>query len=387
MCDSCCVAPQDSMYYPYSVGSMGKPKFSLCQKKNSGSPAYRKRVGERNVRRQVRNASLKYDFSPSDVQNCHVAVPLMNVAPDGRYQQISVNGHYFPIKRPVVVSLFDGISAGLVALKSLGIIPDTYYSSEIDEDALRIQRFNFGANIHQLGDVRGLQYETLRNIAPDILFGGSPCSDLSRVNPNRKGIEGEDGSGPLFFEFLRVLLFFKHAAQLSNRGNEFFWFFENTRNLDIETCSAISMYLGCEPMTMCSSMFVPMTRQRYFWTNIPLCKDKVEAMYAERKSSYRGRVLQDYLCGSGRTANIKTLPTFTSNLSNLVKGGMFPVTDDTSGPGHLFYSEIETIFGFPIHYTAGPNTPLHIRKKVLAKTWDVHTIKYILEPLIMRWKC
>ncbi|KAK3919864.1 DNA (cytosine-5)-methyltransferase 3B [Frankliniella fusca] len=176
---------------------MGKPKFKLSQKKNSRSPAFQKRVEERTLRRQVRNASIKDDFSPSD--RCVVAVPRLNVVPDGRYQQISVDGQHFPIKRPVVVSIFDGISARLVALTSLAIIPRTYFTSEIDEYALRIQRFNFGANIHVLGDVRGLEYQMLRNIAPDILFGGSPCSDLSSVNPLRKGIEGKVGTGPLFF--------------------------------------------------------------------------------------------------------------------------------------------------------------------------------------------
>jgi hypothetical protein len=71
----------------------------------------------------------------------------LNLDPDGQYQQISLESQDAILKRPVVVRLFDGIAAGLVAQRSLGIIPKIYYSSEIDEFALKIQRLILGERL------------------------------------------------------------------------------------------------------------------------------------------------------------------------------------------------------------------------------------------------
>lgn len=99
-----------------------------------------------------------------------------------------------------VLSLFDGISCGHVALERAGIFPARYYASEINKDSIAVAQDNYPDTI-QLGDVRGVKGRELPVI--DLLIGGSPCQDFSSANWNRAGLEG-DKSG-LFYEYLRLL--------------------------------------------------------------------------------------------------------------------------------------------------------------------------------------
>jgi len=77
----------------------------------------------------------------------------------------------------------------LLVLLKLGIAVEVYYVSEIDKDALTVSSAHFGDRITYLGDVRGITKEKIQEIAPiDLLIGGSPCNDLSLVNPARLGL-------------------------------------------------------------------------------------------------------------------------------------------------------------------------------------------------------
>lgn len=75
-----------------------------------------------------------------------------------------------------VISLFDGMSCGQIALKELGIIPDVYYASEIDKHAIKQTQLNF-PNTIQLGSVVDVDVSKLERI--DLLIGGSPCQSFS----------------------------------------------------------------------------------------------------------------------------------------------------------------------------------------------------------------
>ena len=99
-----------------------------------------------------------------------------------------------------VLSLFDGISCGQLALQRAGVLYDNYYASEIYEPAIRITQHHFPSTI-QLGDVHGVKGEELPRIS--LLLAGSPCRDLSVANKKRTGLEGEKSS--LFYEFYRIL--------------------------------------------------------------------------------------------------------------------------------------------------------------------------------------
>ena len=121
-----------------------------------------------------------------------------------------------------VLSLFDGISGGQVALDRLGIKYENYYASEIDKYAIQITQKNYPKTI-QIGDVTKVKASDLPKI--DLLMGGSPCQGFSIANQNRKNLVFNeygvcsDERSKLFFEFVRLLKETKPK----------WWFLENVR--------------------------------------------------------------------------------------------------------------------------------------------------------------
>jgi site-specific DNA-cytosine methylase len=80
----------------------------------------------------------------------------------------------------------------MVVLKMMGIKVEKYYASEVDEDAITVSKHNHGDIIEHIGDIETLSAEKLSGIGPiDLLIGGSPCADLSLVNPARRGLYGK----------------------------------------------------------------------------------------------------------------------------------------------------------------------------------------------------
>jgi site-specific DNA-cytosine methylase len=154
--------------------------------------------------------------------------------------------------RPItVLSLFDGMSCGQIALNKLGIKYDRYYASEIDKFAIAVAKKNYPDTIH-LGDVRGVRAEDLPKI--DLLFGGSPCQSFSNAG---KG-EGFDGSSGIFWEYVRVL----------KETTPKYFMLENVK-MKKEWQDIISEALGVEPIAINSSLVSGQNRPRLYWTNIP----------------------------------------------------------------------------------------------------------------------
>lgn len=149
-----------------------------------------------------------------------------------------------------VLSLFDGMSCGQIALNSLNIPYDNYYASEIDKYAIKVTQHNYPKTI-QLGDVTQIKAENLPKI--DLLFGGSPCQSFSNAG-SRSGFEGSSG---LFWEFVRVL----------NEVKPTYFLFENVL-MRKEWEDIISKNLKVQPTEICSSLFSAQQRKRLYWTNI-----------------------------------------------------------------------------------------------------------------------
>lgn len=93
-----------------------------------------------------------------------------------------------------VLSLFDGMSCGQIALKEIGITPEVYYASEIDKFAIKQTQLNF-PNTIQVGDVRDLNVEDLGHI--DLILAGSPCTDMSFSGKRKVKAKIEDYDGTL----------------------------------------------------------------------------------------------------------------------------------------------------------------------------------------------
>lgn len=151
-----------------------------------------------------------------------------------------------------VLSLFDGISCGKLALDKAEVKIDNYFASEIDQFALKISGTN-NPDIIQIGDVRNIQVEYLPKI--DLLIGGSPCQGFSNAG---KGLNFEDPRSALFFDFVRIL---KEAKPK-------FFLLENVR-MKKEWLDIITEYLEIQPILINSAAVSPQNRQRWYWTNIP----------------------------------------------------------------------------------------------------------------------
>lgn len=153
-----------------------------------------------------------------------------------------------------VLSLFDGISCGLVALKQLGFNIEEYHAFEIDENAIKISSKNHPEIIRH-GNVMDSDFTEFVGI--DLLIGGSPCQDLSISKAGREGLKGEKSS-----------LFWKYKEALDNAKPKYF-LFENVASMKDKDRNVITEALGVEPVMINSSSFVPQNRERYYWTNIP----------------------------------------------------------------------------------------------------------------------
>ena len=160
-----------------------------------------------------------------------------------------------------VLSLFDGMSCGRIALDQLGIKVDNYYACEIDKYAMQVSHANY-PDIIQLGDVCDVKSEDLPKI--DLILAGSPCQGFSFAG---KQLAFDDPRSALFFEFIRLLKECKPK----------YFLLENVR-MKKEYLQVISEQVsgcypeipfGIEPTMICSSLVSAQSRKRYYWTNIP----------------------------------------------------------------------------------------------------------------------
>lgn len=153
-----------------------------------------------------------------------------------------------------ILSLFDGISCGRVALKRVGLNVSEYFASEIDSCAISIAQKNFPDTI-QVGDIQNIQGASLPKI--DLMIGGSPCQSFSRAGDN-SGFHGKSG---LFFEYVRLL---KECAPR-------YFLLENVV-MKKEWEKKISQILQRDPIYINSSLVSAQKRERAYWTNIPINK-------------------------------------------------------------------------------------------------------------------
>lgn len=166
-----------------------------------------------------------------------------------------------------VLSLFDGMSCGQLALNKLGIKYDNYFASEIDKYAIKVTQANFPKTI-QVGDVCNLKAEDYQDV--DLILAGSPCQGFSFAG---KQLAFDDPRSALFFEFIRLLKEIKPK----------YFLLENVRMKqefqDVITEQVSACYPDFEggdlfgsqikPILINSALLSAQNRQRLYWTNIP----------------------------------------------------------------------------------------------------------------------
>ena len=152
-----------------------------------------------------------------------------------------------------VLSLFDGMSCGQIALNRAGVKYDSYFASEIDKPAIKVTMANY-PNTIQLGDVTKVKGADLPKI--DLLIGGSPCQGFSFAG---KQLNFNDPRSKLFFEYVRLL----------RECNPKYFLLENVK-MKKEYQDIISEHLGVEPIFINSALVSAQNRKRLYWTNIPI---------------------------------------------------------------------------------------------------------------------
>ena len=204
-----------------------------------------------------------------------------------------------------VLSLFDGISCGQVALNNLNIPYQNYFASEIDKHAIKVTQSNY-PNTKQIGDVTQVKGVDLPKI--DLLIGGSPCQGFSFAG---KGLNFEDERSKLFFEFVRLL----------KETNPKYWMLENV-NMKQEYQDIISDLLGVKPIKLNSKLTSSQNRVRLYWANFDITEPKNKNLVIgdlvgiDVKNRYdKPVVLRNIYPKKGQNGNIYSLEGKSKTLS------------------------------------------------------------------------
>jgi DNA-cytosine methyltransferase len=285
-----------------------------------------------------------------------------------------------------ILSLFDGMSCGQIALNKLGIEYDNYFACEIDKYAIEITQKNF-PNTKQLGDVKLVKGENLPKI--DLLIGGSPCQGFSFAG---KQLNFEDPRSALFFEYVRLLTECKPT----------YFLLENVK-MKKEFQDVITEHLGVKPILINSSLVSAQNRERLYWTNIPnvtqpidkklVLKDIMEDLPFKEgleKYTYEPRVFKEgSLCHHIGDGNFKGglqlkrvyAETGKSPTLTTISGGCQEkkVSNNRGLWRELSPVEYERLQTVPDNYTEGVKKSA--RYTMLGNGWTVDVIAHIFKNL------
>tara|TARA_R110002073_G_scaffold186332_1_gene344896 strand:+ start:231 stop:1202 length:972 start_codon:yes stop_codon:yes gene_type:complete len=317
-----------------------------------------------------------------------------------------------------VLSLFDGMSCGQIALDKLGIPVKNYFAAEIDKYAIKVAQDNYPDMVH-LGDVQNIktsgthlmdEFDCGHKI--DLLIGGSPCQGFSFAG---KQLNFDDPRSQLFFEYVRLLKALKPK----------YFLMENVK-MKKESMAIITEYLGVEPIEINSNLVSAQNRKRLYWTNIPveglpfdkgiMLKDILEPVeqiddayyYSDKSIAYMERGNDKWQQAGARradrytqTPDTKKAFTITANFHKGVPYNYFDDVRDKSkcvrsgGRGSydrhewdsvdthhirkLTVTECERLQTVPDGYTCGVSNTQ--RYKMLGNGWTVDVVKHIFEGL------
>lgn len=299
-----------------------------------------------------------------------------------------------------VLSLFDGISCGMVALERAGIPVERYVAYEIDKNAIKISQKNY-PQIEQCGDVINADFTQYQGF--DLLIGGSPCQGFSSSG---KGLNFDDPRSRLFFEFVRAM------KEVKPR----YFLLENV-NMRNDWRDIITQHMGTEPVYINSSLVSAQNRPRLYWTNIPgvtmpadkgvRLEDILEDVVFNQPGAVRGRRLnkaticgrrlderghrQDYdrnvpitQCLEVRATNTDKSNCLTTvdkdNVLTPLPPGRYPDAFKKGLPFRYYTTrECERLQTLPDGYTEG--VPETKRRKSLGNSWTVDVIAHIFTGL------
>lgn len=257
-----------------------------------------------------------------------------------------------------VLSLFDGIGCGRLALRNLQIPISSYRASEIDVRAMYVTENNF-EDVEQIGSVTQVANETC-----DLLIGGSPCQGFSEAG---KQMNFEDPRSRLFFDFVRIF----------QESKPRYFFLENNR-MKQEYEDVITEYMGVEPLVVDAGLVSTQHRVRLYWTNIPgACVPSDRKLHLETiVGPYQGIWVFPRGFNKGGIQNYKgKCPTITA--SNWEHNFKIARNDETLE--QFTVRQIEQIQGLPVGYTRGLKESERFKK--IGNAWSIPVIEHLFRGL------
>lgn len=290
-----------------------------------------------------------------------------------------------------VLSLFDGISCGMVALQRAGIKVDKYTAYEIDENAIKVSKANYPEVEHK-GDVFQAEYKSVVG-GYDLLIGGSPCTywSIAKAGNNRETTSSGFGF-ELFMQYVRALQEAKPK-----------WFlYENNDSISQDIKNEITKQLGVAPVMIDSADFSAQTRKRCYWTNIPVASwsknpvlfaDIIDEEANEKLSSFEKykdtvKVSQDKMTISWDTSGKGYYSQ--QNRARRVRQKWNTLTASGTDKNNMYYGdysyrkisplERERLQTLPDGYTACLKSHA-LRSKAIGNGWTVDVIAHIFKGL------
>jgi DNA (cytosine-5)-methyltransferase 3A len=291
-----------------------------------------------------------------------------------------------------VLSLFDGMSCGQIALERLGVKVDNYFASEIDKYAINVAKSNY-PNTKHLGNVVDIKGHSLPQI--DLLIGGSPCQDLSVAKQGGKGLEGSKSQ--LFYEYVRIWKETKPKHFL----------LENVGSMKNEDRDVITEIMGVSPITINSKLVSGLERRRHYWTNIPnitvpsdkgVTLDSIIDLEVDEKyyftegthkslekimhrSEAKGHGFRSGIIDQSELNNPEI--KFKNLDANYHKGcdGKRSMVRIRGRNRRITPTEAERLQTVPVGYTAAANTSDTRRYMMLGNGWTIDVITHILKEI------
>lgn len=284
-----------------------------------------------------------------------------------------------------VLSLFDGISCGRLALERSGITVDRYVAYEIEPNAIKVSKANWD-DIEHYGDVTVADFSQYKGF--DVIIGGFPCQDLSINKKDREGLEGKRSG--LFWHLVRAI----------KEVNPKYFLVENNYKMPKKDQDIITKTLGVEPILIYSGKVSAQSRYRLYWTNIPnvqqpedlhiYLKDIVEHSATKEKDLVDITKFNDKIYNNcDRPARIGTIGkggqgervysikgksvTLKANGGGRgAKSGLYLIDGKVRKPTPIECERLQTL---PDNYTACLSD--NERRKVIGNGWTVDVIAHI----------
>ena len=303
-----------------------------------------------------------------------------------------------------ILSCFDGISCGQIALEKSNIKIENYFASEVKKYAIDLVRRRYPKTI-QLGNIESVNYingvfEVQRESGSwltvpgiyqiDLVIGGSPCKGGSRVNRKRDGLLHPESI--LFYEYIRLL----RQCQKSNKN--VYFLLENVAG-NVDFISTITKELGVKPLKLNSKLVSAQTRDRLYWTNIPVNSLPPKKTFTT-KDVFTNEMPEDLIISDTRALWLKSESGQRSVKKGYTKINPYPRAGCIMASGHkkwnetyiekdgiirhLSINELEKLQTIPIDYCKGLSYAEAY--DVIGDGWTVDIISHIFNHLPNKFK-